>query len=372
MGFEKNLRRRENIRQDSHSTVAKNEYPSVRHVSPGPTRSDLQYFENIAPLSSHLSHSRAPTPLSPPGSELGAPSDSSDAGASASASDADADADADAPLRARAPNFSLLPDVPPPTPLHSENSRSLRHRLRRPRRRLRRPLCPQPLPTPSPNPCRCLRVGHALALASASTLCIRRPRRSDGGRRSRSQRRSSTTTSCSRRRRRPSLRRRRRRWPGRRGRSSSTRSTRSTPGGSPSSKSSTTGWPTTTSSGVLSLAGCLQREIVLSMHEILALKRNTVARSMPVQGPFLATDASSESATTSLNYRSGNEAVQKSNEMTVDSSISIKRRSKVPSHTSTAQKTDGSPGSQPIVIRKPTEKAPFSGKHIPQRPPVAS
>ncbi|KAI6678803.1 hypothetical protein NL676_039599 [Syzygium grande] len=113
-------------------------------------------------------------------------------------------------------------------------------------------------------------------------------------------------------------------------------------------------------------------EIVLSMHEKLALKRNTVARSMPVQGPFLATDASSESATTSLNYRSGNEAVQNSDEMTVDSSISIKRRSKVPSHTSTAQKTDGSPGSQTIVIRKPTEKAPFSGKHIPQRPPVAS
>ncbi|KAI6684255.1 hypothetical protein NL676_030168 [Syzygium grande] len=88
----------------------------------------------------------------------------------------------------------------------------------------------------------------------------------------------------------------------------------------------------------------VKREIVLSMHEILALKRNTVARSMPVQGPFLATDASSESATTSLNYRSGNEAVQNSDEMTVDSSISIKRR----------------------------KKAPFSGKHIPQRPPVAS
>ncbi|XP_056162707.1 uncharacterized protein LOC115664492 isoform X2 [Syzygium oleosum] len=116
----------------------------------------------------------------------------------------------------------------------------------------------------------------------------------------------------------------------------------------------------------------VKREIVLSTHEILALKRNTVARSMLVQGPFLATDASSESATTSLNYRSGNEAVQKSDEMTVDSSVSIKRRSKVPSHTSTAQKTDGSPGSQTIVIRKPTEKAPFSGKHIPQRPPVAS
>ncbi|KAI6672129.1 hypothetical protein NL676_007014 [Syzygium grande] len=32
----------------------------------------------------------------------------------------------------------------------------------------------------------------------------------------------------------------------------------------------------------------------------------------------------------------------------------------------------GSPGSHTIVIRKPTEKAPFSGKHIPQRPPVAS
>ncbi|KAI6682424.1 hypothetical protein NL676_036305 [Syzygium grande] len=111
--------------------------------------------------------------------------------------------------------------------------------------------------------------------------------------------------------------------------------------------------------------GCLQRKIVLSMHEILVLKRNTVARSMPVQGPFLATDASSESATTSLNYRSGNEAVQNSDEMTVDSSISIKRRSKVPSHTSTAQKTDGSPGSQTIVIWKPTEKAPFSRKHIP-------
>ncbi|KAI6703142.1 hypothetical protein NL676_012278 [Syzygium grande] len=32
----------------------------------------------------------------------------------------------------------------------------------------------------------------------------------------------------------------------------------------------------------------------------------------------------------------------------------------------------GSLGSHTIVIRKPTEKAPFFGKHIPQRPPVAS
>ncbi|KAF8030393.1 hypothetical protein BT93_E2740 [Corymbia citriodora subsp. variegata] len=116
----------------------------------------------------------------------------------------------------------------------------------------------------------------------------------------------------------------------------------------------------------------VKREIVLSTHEILALKRNMVARSTLVQGPFLSTDASSESATTSLNYRSGSEAVQKSDEMTVDSSVSIKRRSKVPSHTSTGQKTDGSSGSQNIVIRKPTEKALFSGKHIPQRPLVAA
>ncbi|KAI4320625.1 hypothetical protein MLD38_034084 [Melastoma candidum] len=68
----------------------------------------------------------------------------------------------------------------------------------------------------------------------------------------------------------------------------------------------------------------VKREIVLCTHDILALKRNMVACSILVQIP--PGDGSSESATTSVNYRSVSESIQKSDEMTVDSGISRKRQ----------------------------------------------
>ncbi|KAA8538560.1 hypothetical protein F0562_028246 [Nyssa sinensis] len=117
----------------------------------------------------------------------------------------------------------------------------------------------------------------------------------------------------------------------------------------------------------------LKRELVLCSHDILASNRDTVALSALVHSPFFAPDVSSESATTSLkghtdDYRSGSEAIQRSDDITVDSTVSRKHHIKFPISMDNDQKTDDSSTSQHLFMQKPVERALFSGKQIPHRP----
>ncbi|KAK6257449.1 hypothetical protein QUC31_000908 [Theobroma cacao] len=120
----------------------------------------------------------------------------------------------------------------------------------------------------------------------------------------------------------------------------------------------------------------LKKELVVCSHEILACKRDHVSRSVLVHSPFFHPDVSSESATTSLKghtdgYKSCSEAVR-SDDVTVDSTLSVKHRVKVPVSMDNDQRTDDSSTSQSLFVRKPTERVPFSGKQIPHRYSLAS
>ncbi|KAJ6391591.1 hypothetical protein OIU77_025546 [Salix suchowensis] len=121
----------------------------------------------------------------------------------------------------------------------------------------------------------------------------------------------------------------------------------------------------------------IKRELVLCSHSILACKRDQVTRPVLVRSPFFPTDVSSESATTSLigntsGYKSCNDAVQRSDDVTVDSTISVKHLVKVPLTMDTDQKTDDSSTSQNLFTPKPSERMPFAGKQIPQRPSTSA
>lgn len=118
----------------------------------------------------------------------------------------------------------------------------------------------------------------------------------------------------------------------------------------------------------------LQRELVLCTHEILASNRETIALSALARSSFFQPDVSSESATTSLKgytdgYKSGSEAIQRSDDVTVDSSVAGKRRIKFPISMDNDQKTDDSSTSQHSA-EKPRPRISFSGKKIPRRPSV--
>lgn len=117
----------------------------------------------------------------------------------------------------------------------------------------------------------------------------------------------------------------------------------------------------------------LKRELILCSHDILASKRDSVALSVLVHSPFFPPDVSSESATTSLKghmdgYKSSSEAVQRSDDITVDSTISGKHCIKLPVSMDSDQKTDDSSTSQHLCTRKPSERTSFCGKQIPLRP----
>lgn len=117
----------------------------------------------------------------------------------------------------------------------------------------------------------------------------------------------------------------------------------------------------------------LKRELILCSHDILASKRDSVALSVLVHSPFFPPDVSSESATTSLKghmdgYKSSSEAIQRSDDITVDSTISGKHCIKLPVSMDSDQKTDDSSTSQHPCTRKPSEGASFCGKQIPLRP----
>lgn len=117
----------------------------------------------------------------------------------------------------------------------------------------------------------------------------------------------------------------------------------------------------------------MQRELVICSHSILASKRDSVAFSVLVRSPFFLPDASSESATTSLrghvdDNKSCSEAMQRSEDVTVDSAISANHRVTLPAPMETDQKTDDSSTSQQLDIRKPHDRPHFSGKQLPHRP----
>lgn len=104
--------------------------------------------------------------------------------------------------------------------------------------------------------------------------------------------------------------------------------------------------------------------MVLCSHEILAFKRDHAARPMLGRTPCLFPDVSSESATTSLK---GSEAVQRSDDVTVDSSSSVKHRSKAAVSMDADQKTDDSYTSHNLLSKKPAERMQVAGKQIPVR-----
>ncbi|CAK8566289.1 unnamed protein product [Lathyrus sativus] len=122
----------------------------------------------------------------------------------------------------------------------------------------------------------------------------------------------------------------------------------------------------------------IKRELVLCSHDILAFKRDHIARSVLVQSPFILPDGSSESATTSLKattegYRSCSEALQRSDDVTVDSSVSAKNRVRVAVSMDTDPKLDDDCStSQSQYNHKIPEKMQFSGKQIPRRASATS
>ncbi|XP_029126709.1 uncharacterized protein LOC109795723 isoform X2 [Cajanus cajan] len=121
----------------------------------------------------------------------------------------------------------------------------------------------------------------------------------------------------------------------------------------------------------------IKRELVLCSHDILAFKRDHVARSILVHSPFILPDGSSESATTSLKgntegYRSCSEPLQRSDDVTVDSSVSAKHRVRVAISMDTDPKLDDDCStSQSHYNHKIPERTQFSGKKIPHRAAVS-
>ncbi|XP_028235815.1 uncharacterized protein LOC114415367 isoform X4 [Glycine soja] len=117
----------------------------------------------------------------------------------------------------------------------------------------------------------------------------------------------------------------------------------------------------------------IKRELVLCSHDILAFKRDHVARSVLVRSPFILPDGSSESATTSLKgntegYRSCSEPLQRSDDVTVDSSVSAKRRVRVAISMDTDSKLDDDCStSQSRFNHRIPDRLQFSGKKVPHR-----
>ncbi|KAL0702080.1 hypothetical protein Bca4012_058202 [Brassica carinata] len=114
----------------------------------------------------------------------------------------------------------------------------------------------------------------------------------------------------------------------------------------------------------------LKRELAISSHEILAARRDHAARSLPVRNPFSPPEVSSDSATTSIKGHpdsnvSGSEAVQRSDDITIDSTASVKLRGKGPISMDTDQKTDDS------ATSKGRSKI-FSGKTVPRKHCIVS
>uniref|UniRef100_A0A1D1YFP8 NuA3 HAT complex component NTO1 n=1 Tax=Anthurium amnicola TaxID=1678845 RepID=A0A1D1YFP8_9ARAE len=112
----------------------------------------------------------------------------------------------------------------------------------------------------------------------------------------------------------------------------------------------------------------LKRELVLCSHDILASRRDYVAFSVLVNSSFFPPGVSSESATTSINNRSYSDTIQRSDDITVDSSVPVKRKVRLPLQMDTDRRTEDSSTSRLVSARKGTGRMAFSGKQIPHRP----
>jgi hypothetical protein len=110
-----------------------------------------------------------------------------------------------------------------------------------------------------------------------------------------------------------------------------------------------------------------QRETVFCDHDILAKTKDTVVFS------YLASGASSESATTSINNKSYSGAMQRSDDVTVDSIISGKKTIRFSLNSRDAERNTADSSRTLISFkRKLGERGSLSGKQLPQRPAVAS
>ncbi|PHU19878.1 hypothetical protein BC332_11029 [Capsicum chinense] len=116
----------------------------------------------------------------------------------------------------------------------------------------------------------------------------------------------------------------------------------------------------------------LKREVILCSHDILASSRDNAVLSALTRHPYFQTDVSSDSATTTSikgytdGCKSGSEIMQRSDDISVDSSVAGKRLIKFPVSMDNDQKTDGSSTSSNPVTQK-TARVSFSGKQIPYR-----
>lgn len=116
----------------------------------------------------------------------------------------------------------------------------------------------------------------------------------------------------------------------------------------------------------------LKRELVVCSHDMLRWNRESLSSSIRACTAFVSPDVSSESATTSLrgytnSYKSCSETIQRSDDITIDSTVAGKRRIRFPIAMDNDQKTDDSSTSQ-IFTQVPPVRPMLSGKQIPHRP----
>lgn len=115
----------------------------------------------------------------------------------------------------------------------------------------------------------------------------------------------------------------------------------------------------------------LKKELVLCSHEILASQRDAAAFSVLVRSSFFPPGVSSDSATTSINNKSYSGTIQRSDDITVDSTASV-RPVRFSMHTNVDKRTNDGTSSQQFSKQKFADRTRFSGKHLPHRPASTS
>lgn len=116
----------------------------------------------------------------------------------------------------------------------------------------------------------------------------------------------------------------------------------------------------------------LQRDLVMCSHDILASKRDCVAFSVLYNSSFLPPDVSSCSVTTSLrgctdDNKSWSEVMQRSDDITIDSTLSGFRSSSHPVLLDMEIKSSDRSKSIKPYARKRTDETPIAGKHLPEQ-----
>ncbi|WOL20037.1 hypothetical protein Cni_G28839 [Canna indica] len=112
----------------------------------------------------------------------------------------------------------------------------------------------------------------------------------------------------------------------------------------------------------------LKKELVVCSHDMLSTRRDYAAYSVLVRSSFFPRGDSSESATTSINNRSYSGTVQRSDEITVDSSVSSKPATRFSlNNRDLDRNTDDSSTSQLSFKWKLTNRTSLAGKQLPRR-----